>query len=118
MGYMEKFRAKGLGRIAAISFYVISGVVCLAVLSLDPRMVHMAIIGGLSLLTAFCLFRKLSLFVWFTSILFFTVTAFSATMLYYGVCIDIILAIAAAVYLILTWVFTGYTISKRKIFTK
>lgn len=118
MGFMEVLKVKGLGRIAAICFYMVSGLVCLAVLSLDTRMVHMAIIGALSLLTAFCLLRKLGLFVWFAAVLFFTSTAFSVAMLYYGISVDIALAIVAAVYLILIWVFTGYTISKRRIFTE
>jgi len=48
--------------------------------------------------------------------LFFIVTTFSAYNLYYFLGKDLILDISMIAYLILTWVFTAYTGTKRKNF--
>lgn len=98
---------------AASIFYTITGLVCLAVLAMDYRLIHIALIGIFSLASAFCLYKRKRFALWCILPLFFTSTSFSASMLYYTVGGYIFLSVVMAVYLILTWIFTFYSVAKR-----
>jgi uncharacterized membrane protein (DUF2068 family) len=76
----------------------------------------MGIMGVLSLITAYGLFKKRVWAVWLVVMLLFIATTFSAFMLYYCFGKDLLFDIGMVAYLILTWVFTAYIVAKRKIF--
>lgn len=114
MGVKEKLKIESLGMFAASLFYAAGGIVCLAILAADFALIHIGLIGILSLAAALGLFTKRAWALWFVVILFFTVTAFSASMLYYTMGTNILLDTATAVYLVLTWFFTAYMAAKRK----
>ncbi|MBC7130842.1 hypothetical protein H5T51_06465 [Candidatus Bathyarchaeota archaeon] len=99
--------------LAASIFYAITGLICLAILAMDYRLVHMALIGVFSIASALFLFKRKKLALWFIVPLFFTATTFSASLIYYGIGIYMSSAITAAAYLILTWIFTFYVVAKR-----
>jgi len=114
MGIKEKMKIESVGMLAASVFYAVTGIVCLAVLASDFALIHIGLIGILSLAAAFGLFKKRVWALWFIVILFFMVTTFSVSMLYYTMGSDIFLDVTMAAYLVLTWIFTAYTAAKRK----
>jgi hypothetical protein len=114
MGIKEKMKIESVGMFAASVFYAVTGIVCLAVLASDLALIHIGLIGILSLAVAFGLFKKRIWALWFIVILFFMVTTFSFSMLYYTMGSDIFLDAIMAAYLVLTWIFTVYTAAKRK----
>ncbi|MGB9853457.1 MAG: hypothetical protein ACPLRY_01415 [Candidatus Bathyarchaeales archaeon] len=114
MSIKEKLKVESLGMFSASVFYAVSGIVCLAVLASDLALIHIGLIGILSLATAFGLFKKRAWALWFIIILFFMITTFSVSMLYYTMGGNILLDGAMAAYLILTWIFTAYMAAKRK----
>jgi hypothetical protein len=114
MSLGSKLKIENLGMFAAVAFYAIVGVICFAVLAvIDFRFVHIGIIGILSLITAYGLFKKRSWSIWFVAMLFFIATTFSAYTLYYIALLDPILSLSMLVYLISTWIFTAYIAAKR-----
>lgn len=113
MDIKSKLKIESVGMFAAAVFYAVTGVVCLAVLTTE-MFIHVALIGILSLAAAFGLFMKRPWAMWFIVILFFTVTTFSVSMLYYTMGSDIFLDVAMASFLVLTWIFTAYIAAKRK----
>lgn len=110
----SRFEIGDIGTLAGIAFYAIAGIVCLAVLPVTNFPPHIGIIGVLSLITAYGLFKKRVWTIWIVAVLFFVVTTFSAYMLYYLWGKDILSDVGIMIYLILTWVFTAYTAAKRK----
>jgi len=117
MSLRSKLQVENVGLFAALVFYAIAGVICFAMLVIDLRLVHIGIIGILSLITAYGLFKKQVWAFWLVVMLFFIITTFSAYTLYYVIWKNLILDISLIAYLVLTWVFTVYTAAKRKIFT-
>jgi len=111
MGLKSK---RSLGLLAALCFYIVSGILCLAALALDFRLVHMALIGALSIISAFGLFMKKGWALWIITILFFTATTFSICMLYYTAGSDLALSSIMLVYLFLTWIFAAYSASRNR----
>jgi len=99
---------------AASVFYAIVGVVFLVYMFMANFPPHLAIIGLFSLVAAYGLLKKRPWAIWFVIILFFTGTTFSAFMIYDVLTRNYILGIIMIAYLILTWVFTAYTASRRK----
>jgi hypothetical protein len=114
MGIKSKLKIESVGMFIAAVFYAITGIVCFAVLASDLGLIHIGLIGILSLAAAFGLFIKRSWAMWFIAILFFTATTFSVSMLYYTMGSDILVDVAMAAFLVLTWIFTAYTAAKRK----
>jgi hypothetical protein len=105
---------ENIGMLSAVAFYAVVGIVCFAVLAVvDFRFVHIGIIGILSLITAYGLFMKRGWSIWLVAMLFFIATTFSAYTLYYFGLRDLILGLSMIAYMLLTWVFTAYTASKR-----
>ena len=110
----SRFEIGDIGTFGAIAFYLVAGIVCLAVLPWSNFPPHIGIIAVLSLITAYGLFKKRVWAIWIVAVLFFVVTTFSAYMLYYSWGEGILLDLGIVAYLILTWVFTAYTVAKRK----
>jgi len=116
MSLGSKLKIESKGIFAAFVFYAVAGIICFIVLATDFRLIHIGIIGIFSLVTAYGLFKKRGWTIWLVAMLFFIVTTFSAYNLYYFFGRDLILDISMIAYLILTWVFTAYTGTKRKSF--
>jgi len=114
MSLKSKLKIEDTGMFAASLFYTIVGILCFAVLPMTDFPPHIGIIGILSLITAYGLFKKRVWTIWLVVVLFFMATTFSAVTLYHVLGSDIILGTSALIYLILTWVFTAYTAGKRK----
>jgi hypothetical protein len=114
MSLWSRLKMADTGMLAAFAFYAIVGIICFAILVvIDFRFVHIGIIGVLSLITAYGLFKKRSWSIWLVVILFFVATIFSVYTLYYIMFNDLIFGLSMIAYLILTWIFTAYTAAKR-----
>ena len=115
MSLKSKLKMESVGMSAAFVFYAIVGIACFAVLAIgDFRLIHISIIGILSLITAYGLFKKRIWTIWVVVALFFIATTFSAFMLCYTFGQNILLNVIVIAYFILTWIFTAYTAAKRK----
>jgi uncharacterized membrane protein (DUF2068 family) len=114
MSFKSKLKIDDSGMFVALIFYAVAGIISFATLPMAGFPPHIGIIGILSLIIAYGLFRKRTWTIWFVVILFFTATAFSAIMLYYYFGTDLILDMSMIAYLILTWIFTVYIADKRK----
>ena len=114
MSIKSKFTMENLGMYTAFAFYVIVGIVCFVMLPIANFPPHIGIIGILSLITAYGLFKKRGWTIWLVVILFFTATAHSTYTIYPLIGKDIIRDTITIAYLILTWVFTAYVAAKRK----
>jgi len=114
MSLKSKLKIENIGMFAAFVFYAVVGIVCFVLLPMSNIPPHIGIIGILSLITAYGLFRKRVWTIWFVVVLFFVATTFSAYTLYCLLGKDLLLDISVIVYLVLTWVFTAYTATKRK----
>jgi len=113
MSLKSKLKIEDLGMFTAFIFYAIVGIICFVVLPMADFPPHIGIIGILSLITAYGLFQKRSWAIWLVVMLFFVATAFSTVTLYYVLGNDILFGISMIVYIILTWIFTAYTATKR-----
>lgn len=101
---------------AASMFYAVVGIICFAVLVVvDFRLVHIGIIGILSLMTAYGVLNSRVWTMWGVVALFFIGTTFSAYMVYRTAQKNILYDVILIAYLLLTWIFTAYTTSKRKV---
>jgi len=114
MSLKSKLKIEDYGIFAAIIFYAISGIVSLAVLPITNFAMHLGIVGIISLVTVYGLFKKRAWTIWPVIILFFVATTISLTMLYYA-WEDLFLDLTMIAYLILAWIFTAYIFSKRKL---
>lgn len=116
MSLKSKLKIESVGMFASLVFYAIVGMVCFAILTMvDFRLIHIGVMGILSLITAYGLFEKRSWSLWVVVALFFIGTTFSAYTLYCALGKDLLLDISAVAYLVLTWVFTIYVATKRRI---
>jgi len=115
MSLRSKLKIENTGMLAALIFYAVVGIICFAILAInDFLLIHIGLIGILNLITAYGLFKKRAWTFWAVIALFFIATTFSASMLYYAFGLDLILDTGVMVYLVLTWIFTAYTATKRK----
>ncbi|MDH5482798.1 MAG: hypothetical protein OEY22_07970 [Candidatus Bathyarchaeota archaeon] len=114
MSLKSKLKIENIGTFTTLAFYVVVGIICFAILPFANFPPHVGIIGILNLITAYGLFKKRIWAIWLVTVLLFVITTFSTVMLYYRFGSDLILSISLVVYLILTWIFTVYTIAKRK----
>ena len=114
VGLKWKFKGENAGLLAASIFNVAVGVLCLAMLFLeDLRLIHMGLMGAISLATAYGLFRKRFWALWTMFVAASMATVFTLSTLYYALRSDILLDAAVIVYMVLTWIFTAYIASKR-----
>jgi len=101
-------------------FYLISAVFFFYSLVMDPSMIHVGLIGILSLITAFGVFRRERWSVWLAFLVFCIANAFSITTLLNPLTAEIggtILEVTLIVYLIIIWISTFYLIAKREEFS-
>lgn len=103
-----------VGILAASIFHAIVGVTCLTILSIDLRLIHIGLLGIVSLAAAYGLFRRRPWTLWCVFTLSFMATAFTLSMIYYTMGTDILVDAEMAAYLVLTWFFAIYAASKRK----
>ena len=113
MSLGSKLGIENKGMFTALVFYAAAGIVLLALLPMTIFAPQLGILGVFSLIAAYGLFRKRSWTIWFIIVLFFAVTAFSASQLYYSLFRDLLVSLGAVAYLVLTWLFTAYAVSKR-----
>lgn len=115
MGFKLNLKFENIGVFAASIFYAVTGVICFLVLAItgEYRLIHMGLIGILSLATAYGLLRRRRWALWSVFVLFFTSTAFAMSMLYYTIG-DVLIDAIMVMYLILTWIITIYLGARRK----
>ncbi|MEM3565876.1 MAG: hypothetical protein QXK47_00800 [Candidatus Bathyarchaeia archaeon] len=115
MGLKSKLKTENIGLLLASIFYAASGVACFtAIATMDYELVHVGLIGIISLITAYGLIRRRRWSLWSVFVLFFTNTTFAISMLYYTMGSDILIDTTMILYLILTWIATIYLAAKRK----
>jgi uncharacterized membrane protein YecN with MAPEG domain len=114
MSLKSKLKIENIGMFATFIFYAIVGIVCFVVLPMTNFPPHFGIIGIFSLVAAYGLFKKRVWAIWLVAMLFFIATTVSVVTLYHVLLNDLLLGISSIAYLILTWVFTAYTVAKRK----
>lgn len=114
MSIKSKLKIESAGMLLASIFYLVAGVICFFFLTTNPSLIHIGIIGVLSVITAYGVFSKRFWAFWTATILFFMITAFSTVMLYYFFGTNVIMDLSFMAYLILTWISTAYLASKRK----
>ncbi|MEM0216181.1 MAG: hypothetical protein QW612_01375 [Candidatus Bathyarchaeia archaeon] len=100
------------GFLTALIFYMVTGLACLSTLTMDHRLIHMAILGIFSIASAFSLLKWKKLTLWFAMPLLLTATTFSSMILYYMA--FSIVGVIAAGYMVLIWICTSYLIYKRE----
>jgi len=115
MSLKSKLKIENVGMFVAFVFYAVVGIICFAVLAIvDFSLVHIGIIGILSLITAYGLLRSRAWTLWVVVALLFIATTFSAYTFYFAFEKDVLLDVGMIAYLLFTWVFTAYTAAKRK----
>lgn len=114
MSLKSKLKIESVGMFTAFIFYALVGIICFVALPITNFPPHIGIIGILSLITTYGLFKKRVWTIWIVVALFFIATTFSAFMLYYTFGQNILLNVIVIAYFILTWIFTAYTAAKRK----
>ncbi|MGF3522209.1 MAG: hypothetical protein ACQXXJ_03830 [Candidatus Bathyarchaeia archaeon] len=100
--------------LASIAFYGLAGLILLIMLPLSNYPPHIGLLGVTSLIAAYGLIKKRFWASWLVAVLFFVVTASVVYTLYYIIGVDVLATVAMGAYLVLTWIFTAYTLSKRK----
>jgi uncharacterized membrane protein (DUF2068 family) len=102
------------GMFATSIFYSIVGIVFLVLLPMSGFAPHIGLLGVISLVTAYGLFRKRAWSFWLVIILFVSATTFALFMIYGVLAKELLTGLIAFAYLILTWIFTVYAALKRK----
>ena len=100
-------------------FYLVSAAFFFYLLAEDLGMIHVALIGILSLITAFGVFRKESWSVWSAFLVFCGGNAFAISLLFNPLTAEVggtTLKIGLIVYLILVWAAMLYLAAKRREF--
>jgi hypothetical protein len=114
MSIGSRLNIESRGMFASLVFYLVAGIVFLALLPMAGFPPQLGIIGIFSVIAAYGVFKKRNWAIWFVAVLFLAATTFSVYMLYYYLLTDYILSIAIVAYLVLTWIFSGYVVSKRR----
>jgi hypothetical protein len=115
MGLKAKLRFEDGGMLMASFFYAVVGIVCFVVLAItDFGLIHIGLLGVISLATAYGLFRRRSWALWSVFAVAIMVTVFAASMLYFTMGSDVLVDTAMVAYLIFTWIFTVYVAAGRK----
>jgi hypothetical protein len=99
--------------LASLAFYAVTGLILLLSLPLTSYPPHLAFLGILSLITAYCLFTKRAWAPWLVAILSITITAFSLIILISAGFSNVLVALSVLAYAVLTWVFTAYLLLKK-----
>ena len=114
MSFGSKLKNANIRTLAPVAFYGAVGVLFLVLLPLANFPPHIGLTGILSLITAYGLFKKRFWATWLVVALFFVATTFSLYTLYYVIFSNWIVGLSMIVFAVLIWVFTAYTLSKRK----
>ena len=114
MSFASKLKTANIQTLAPVTFYGAVGILFLVLLPLANFPPHLGLTGILSLITAYGLFKKRFWATWLVVALFFVATTFSLYTLYYIIFSNWIVGVSMIAYAILTWVFTAYTLLKRK----
>ena len=115
MSLASRLKIESKGMFVTSTFYAVAGIIFFISLVMASFAPHSGIISIFSLITAYGVFRKRTWAIYFVMVLFFVGTTFSAFVIYSALGTDYLLGLSAIVYLVLTWVFTAYAVSKRKI---
>ena len=113
MSLASKLKTADFRALAPIGFYAVAGILLLALLPFANFPPHIGLTGILSLITAYGLVKKRFWAFWLVIALFFVATTFSLYILYFIAFSNLLVALSMIAYLILTWIFTAYVISKR-----
>jgi hypothetical protein len=114
MQHASKLKMENIGLLASTAFYGIVGLALLILLPFSGFPPHIGLLGITSLIAAYGLFMKRRWANWLVASLFFVVTTFSFFTLYYVIATDAIASASMIAYVALTWIFTAYTIIRRK----
>lgn len=115
MGLKAKLRFEDGGMLAASAFYAVVGVLCFVVLAVvDFALIHIGLLGVISLATAYGLFRRRSWALWSVYAVAIMVTVFAVSMLYFSMGSNVLMDTAMVAYLFFTWIFTVYVAAERK----
>lgn len=115
MGFKLRSKIENIGLLLTSIFYAAVGIICFVMLAtIDYEMVHIGLIGIISLITAYGLIKRRRWALWSAFVLFFTNTTFAASMLYYTIGGDILIDIAMILYLAMTWAATIYLAARQK----
>ena len=115
MSLGSRLRVESWGIFATSAFYAIVGIAFLALLPMSGFPPHVGILGILSLIAAYGMFRKRAWSFWFIIVLFFASTTFAFYVIFSVLTREYLLSVGMIFYLILTWVFTAYAANKRKV---
>ena len=107
---------KNLNRIelASLVFYAIAGIMLLVFLPLTSYPPQLALLGVISLVTAYGLFAKRAWAPWLVAILLVAATTFSLYTLYAVGFSNLLLGLSMIAYAVLTWVCALYVLLRRK----
>ncbi len=112
-----KLKIDNMGLFIATLFYLVVGIILFILLPIANYPPHIGVMAILSVITAYGLFRKRNWSLWTVVMLLFIFTAFSVLQLYWFFGTDLLFTMGSIALLILTWVFTAYTATKRPILT-
>jgi len=107
-------RIESKGMFATSVFYAVVGIVFLILLPMSGFAPHIGLLGIISLVTAYGLFTKRVWSFWLVIILFISATTFAVFVIYDVMATELLTSLVTVTFLVLTWIFTGYAILKRK----
>ena len=112
MSIISRIGNKGI--FATSVFYATVGIIFLILLPMSGFAPHIGLLGIISLVTAYGFFRKRIWSFWLVVILFISATTFAVFVIYDVMTTELLTASVMIAFLVLTWIFTGYAILKRK----
>jgi len=112
--FTSKLRSFNRTELAALVFYIASGVVLLVCLPLTGYAPQLGLLGILSIIVAYGVFTKRVWAPWIIFILFVAATTFSLYTLVVAGFSNLLLGISMVAYVVLTWVFTIYLLLIRR----
>jgi uncharacterized membrane protein (DUF2068 family) len=112
MSIISRIGNKGI--FATSVFYATVGIIFLILLPMSGFAPHIGLLGIISLVTAYGFFRKRIWSFWLVVILFISATTFAVFVIYDVMANELFTSLVMIAFLVLTWIFTGYAILKRK----
>jgi hypothetical protein len=112
MSIISRIGNKGI--FATSVFYATVGIILLILLPMSGFAPHIGLLGIISLVTAYGFFRKRIWSFWLVVILFISATTFAVFVIYDVMATELFTSLIMVAFLVLTWIFTGYAILKRK----
>jgi hypothetical protein len=100
--------------LAALAFYVVSGVILLVYLPLTGYAPQLGLLGVLSFIVTYGVFTKRAWAPWLIFILFVAASTFSIYTLLSAGFTDVLLGLSMVGYVVLTWVFAIYLLLIRR----